>query len=52
MTMTIKEIIKKLEEIDDLMLTEVGLELTDYAREHAHIDIMSAIEYLKENGED
>ena len=49
--MTIKEIIKKLEEIDDLMLTEVGLELTDYAREHAHISITSAIDHLEENYE-
>lgn len=50
--MTIKEVIEKLAEIDDLMLTEVGLELTDSAREHAHICIVAAIEYLQENYEE
>ena len=50
--MTIKEVVEKLAEIDDLMLTEVGLELTDYARERAHICIVSAIEHLQENYEE
>lgn len=50
--MTIKEMIKKLEDLDDLLLTKIGLELTDYAREHAHICIQSAIDHLQENYED
>ena len=47
--MTIRELIKRLEDLDELMLTEVGLELTDYAREHAHFALWDAIEHLKEN---
>lgn len=50
--MTIREMIKKLEDLDELMLTEIGLELTDKARERAHFAIWGAIEYLEENEED
>lgn len=41
--------IKKLEESAETLLTEVGEELTDYAREKAYYRILGAIEYLEEN---
>jgi hypothetical protein len=50
--MTRKEIIKKVEEIKELLLTEVETdELTDYAREHAYYSLCGAVDYLKENEE-
>jgi hypothetical protein len=49
--MTIKQFIKKLEESAETLLTEVGTELTDYAREKSYYCILGAIDYLKENEE-
>ena len=46
------EIIKRLEELDRLLLEEIEAEeLTDYAREQAHYGIEDAIDILKENEE-
>lgn len=49
--MTIKQFIEKLEETAETLLTDVGTELTDYAREKAYYRIMGAIDFLKENEE-
>ena len=46
--MTRQEVIKKLEEIKESIAWE-DLGLTSYARENAYVDIISAIEVLKEN---
>ena len=49
--MTREEFIKRLEELDRLLLEEVDLELTDYAREQAHIGLEDVIDIIKENEE-
>lgn len=49
--MTRKEIIKKLEEIKEIIAWE-NLGLTDYARECAYMDIIHAIEKIEENEEE
>ena len=43
-----QEVVKKLKEIKEIMAWE-DLGLTDYAREHAYIDIEDAIEQLEKN---
>lgn len=44
------EFIKRVEELDRLLLEEVRTEeLTDYARYQAHISIESLIDIIKEN---
>lgn len=49
--MTRQEMIKKLEEIKELIAWE-DLGLTDYARERSYMDIVSAIEKIEENEEE
>lgn len=49
--MTRDELIKKLEELDEAIVWNDGLELTDYAREKAHINILDTINIIKENEE-
>ena len=50
--MTRSEFIKKVEELDRLLLEDVDREeLTDYAREQAHIGLEDVIEKIKENEE-
>jgi hypothetical protein len=50
--MTRRELINRLEEIDRLILEEIGAEeITDFAREQAHINIIDTIEKLTENEE-
>ncbi len=50
--MTRKEFIKKVEELDALLLEEVETEeLTDYAREQAHLRLESVIDIIEENEE-
>ena len=46
------EFIKKLEELDRVLLEEMPVEeITDYAREQAHINIESLIDIIKANVE-
>jgi hypothetical protein len=47
--MTREEFIKRIEEVDRLLLEEVDLELTDYARYQAHVNLESTIDVIKEN---
>ena len=48
--MTRDEFIKRLEELDRLLLEEVETEeLTDYARGQAHFEIEDVINKIKEN---
>ena len=50
--MTRREIIEKLIEVKELLVTEVGAEdITDYAREKAYMCIVGAIDYIEENYE-
>ena len=49
--MTRQEIIKKLEEIREIIAWE-DLGLTDYVRERAYLDIIHAIETIEENEEE
>lgn len=47
------ELIKKLEELDRVLVEEMGREvITDYAREQAHINFVNLIDIIKENEED
>ncbi len=51
--MTRTEFIKKLEELDRMLMEEVETEeLCDRAREHAHNFIWNAIGYLEDNEDD
>lgn len=46
------EFIKRLEEIDRVLLEEMPVEdITDYAREQAHYNIENLIDIIKENEE-
>ena len=46
------EFIKKLEELDRVMLEEMSVdEITDYAREQAHYNLENLIDIIKENEE-
>lgn len=46
------EFIKKLEELDRILLEEMPIEeITDYAREQAHYNLESLIDIVKENEE-
>lgn len=48
--MTKNEFIKRIKELDRILLEEIEAEeLTDYSREHAHINLQDTIEILKEN---
>ena len=47
--MTRGEFIKRLEEVDRILLEEVDLELTDYARCQTQGHIQSAINFIREN---
>lgn len=47
--MTRREMIKKLEEIKEAIAWDINCELTDYARDKAHVAISDAIEHLQEN---
>lgn len=49
--MTINELIKELERLDEKLLDGLDdwQDLTDYAKEHAHYAIEDAIQHLKEN---
>ena len=47
--MTREDFIKRLEELDTLLLEEVDLKLTDYARYQVHVNIESTVEVIKEN---
>ena len=50
--MTRQELIKRIEECKDLLLSDVDAdEVTDYAREKAYISLDDAIELLRENYE-
>lgn len=49
--MTREEFIKKLEELDSLLLEDVDLELTDYAREQAHYGLEDVVDIINENEE-
>lgn len=49
--MTRQEMIKKLEEIKEVIAWDINCELTDYARDKAYIAIDSAIEFINENEE-
>lgn len=50
--MTRQELIKKLEELDRILLEEIETEeLTDYTREQAHYNIENLIDVLEENKE-
>ena len=50
--MTRREFINKIEEIKEILLTEVETdELTDYARENAYYSLCGAVDYLEENEE-
>jgi hypothetical protein len=49
--MTRGEFIKQIEELDKILLEEVDLELTDYAREQAHYGLEDVINKIKENEE-
>lgn len=49
-TMTKADFIKKVEELDEILLTEtLDYSLCDYARAQAHYSLESVIEYLEEN---
>jgi hypothetical protein len=47
--MTIKEFLEQVEELDRMLLEEVDLELTDYARAQAHFAIDHIREVVTEN---
>ena len=47
--MTRQELIREIEEIKRLLVEEYIEGITDYAREHAYIDLDDAIEMLTEN---
>ncbi len=49
--MTREEFIKRLEELDRLLLEEADEEFTDYAREQAHINLLDTIDIIRENEE-
>jgi hypothetical protein len=49
--MTREEFIKRLEELDRLLLEEADEEFTDYAREKAHINLLDTIDIIRENEE-
>lgn len=50
--MTIKDFINQVENLKELLLTEVNFELHDLARERAYYCLDSVIEILKDNEED
>ena len=46
------EFLKMLQKLDEILLEEMNAdEITDYAREHAHINILDTIDIIKENEE-
>ena len=49
--MTKNEFIKHLEEAKRILLEEVDLSVTDYARYKANVCIDAAMDYIKENEE-
>ena len=49
--MTREEFIKRIKELDAILLEEVDLELTDYAREQAHYGLEDVENIIKENEE-
>ena len=52
MKMGRNEFIKKLEELDRVLLEEMPVEeITDYAREQAHYNLENLIDIIKENEE-
>lgn len=52
MRMSRDELIKKLEELDRVLLEEMPVEeITDYAREQAHYNLENLIDIIKENEE-
>lgn len=47
--MTRQELIKKIEEVKEMLAWENIDDLTEYAREEAYICLVSAIDFIKEN---